>query len=137
MQSFYKRFVRDYMRYKDDIHCAGHELISLVRKDALELNPTGNGDYYALHIRRGDFQYKDVKISASEILSNLHYENGTVIIPPGSLVYLSTDDPDGVCKGCAVKGRDCTTYPKGSKPVGCQEDVSTYILCNSRTLLRR
>jgi hypothetical protein len=25
MQSFYKRFVRDYMRYKDEIQCAGND----------------------------------------------------------------------------------------------------------------
>lgn len=58
MQSFYRRFVRDYMRYKDNIQCAGHELIKLIREDSRKVNPEGNGDYYALHIRRGDFQYK-------------------------------------------------------------------------------
>lgn len=31
MQSFYKRFIRDYMRYKDEIQCAGAELVDLVR----------------------------------------------------------------------------------------------------------
>ena len=125
MQSFYKRFVRDYLRYKDDIHCAGHELISAVRKDALELDPTGNGDFYALHIRRGDLQFKEVKIGASDMVRNLRYENGTAIIPSGSLVYLSTDDPEGLCKGCTdAKGQPCERFPKGSKPVGCPEDVS-------------
>jgi hypothetical protein len=28
MQSFYRRFVRDYMRYKDEIHCLGAEIIA-------------------------------------------------------------------------------------------------------------
>jgi len=53
------RFVRDYMRYHDNIQCAGAELVNLVRQDARKLianNP--DGIYYALHIRRGDFQYK-------------------------------------------------------------------------------
>ena len=31
MQSFYKRFVRDYMRYKDVIQCYGHELVTAIR----------------------------------------------------------------------------------------------------------
>jgi hypothetical protein len=58
MASFYKRFVRDYMRYKDPIQCAGAELVAAVRRESLAMNPDNNGDYYALHIRRGDFQYK-------------------------------------------------------------------------------
>ena len=83
MASFYKRFVRDFMRYKDPIQCSGAELVAAVRKDARESIPGSNGEYYALHIRRGDFQYKEVKISAHEIVTNLRYEDGTPIIPPG------------------------------------------------------
>ena len=74
MQSFYKRFVRDYLRYKDEIQCAGHEIVKLVREDArahnLKLkNPGRNGSapddtYYALHVRRGDFQYKVCSIDS-------------------------------------------------------------------------
>lgn len=79
------------MRYKDDIHCYGSEVIEAVRADALK--ETGSSDYYALHIRRGDFQFKDVKIGADEILKNLNFpdKNGNPIIPKGALVYLSTD----------------------------------------------
>ena len=79
------------MRYKDDIHCYGSEVIQAVRADALK--ETGSSDYYALHIRRGDFQFKDVKIGADEILKNLNFpdKNGDPIIPKGALVYLSTD----------------------------------------------
>lgn len=62
MASFYKRFVRDFMRYKDPIQCAGHEIVKAVRQDSLALNPDNKGEYYALHIRRGDFQYK-VRVS--------------------------------------------------------------------------
>jgi hypothetical protein len=69
MQSFYRRFVRDYLRYKDEIQCSGHEIVKLVRADArshnlMMKNPGKNGSstpddsYYALHVRRGDFQYK-------------------------------------------------------------------------------
>jgi hypothetical protein len=161
MQSFYRRFVRDYMRYKDPIQCSGAELVGAVRADARKSIP-GNtaGDYYALHIRRGDFQYKvrqtkqflnyflifllflfstqqqqDVKISAAEIVQNLHFQNGTPIIPPNSLVYVATDDPDGKCKDCYVQRKPCTSYPAGSKPVGCPEDVRnilSFILSSQR-----
>ena len=52
------RFVRDYMRYKDEIQCAGHTLVQAVRQEAREAAPHSGGEYYALHIRRGDFQFK-------------------------------------------------------------------------------
>jgi hypothetical protein len=52
------RFVRDYMRYKDEIQCAGHTLVQAVRAEARAAVPGSNGEYYALHIRRGDFQFK-------------------------------------------------------------------------------
>jgi len=42
----------------------------------MHLNPLHNGDYYALHVRRGDFQYPSVKITAEKIVENLHYHNG-------------------------------------------------------------
>lgn len=58
MQSFYRRFIRDYMRYRDDIQCLGAELVGAVRADAKRLLPSSMGEYYALHIRRGDFQFK-------------------------------------------------------------------------------
>ena len=49
-------FVRDFMRYRDSIQCQGAELVRLVRADSRKEG--FGGDYYALHIRRGDFQYK-------------------------------------------------------------------------------
>jgi hypothetical protein len=41
--------------------------------------------YYALHVRRGDFQFKDVKISAADIVKNLG-KNGQPLIPRGAIV---------------------------------------------------
>jgi len=124
VQSFYKRFVRDYMRYNDEIQCAASEIVEKVREDARKYAPQHNGNFYTLHIRRGDFQFKWVKHEASKILTNLRFPNGTSIIPRGSLVYIATDDPDGECRGCLVERKSCTTYEKGKKPVGCPEDPS-------------
>jgi hypothetical protein len=124
MQSFYKRFVRDYMRYRDPIQCAGAQLLNYVRNEAYKLNPASNGEFYAIHARRGDFQFKEVKIGASEMVSNLRFENGTSIIPRGAMVYLSTDDPDGVCKNCVAQRKPCSTFEKGKLPPGCPEDPS-------------
>lgn len=47
------------------------------------------GDYYAIHIRRNDFQYKDLFISIEQI-----YENIKDVIPKGSKLYISTDEKD-------------------------------------------
>ena len=69
------------------------------RKDARKYASQQNGDFYALHIRRGDLQFKEVKIGARQMVKNLRFLNGTSIIPAGALVYLSTDDPDGLCIG--------------------------------------
>jgi hypothetical protein len=119
MQTFYKRFVRDYMRYKDSIHCSGHELVQMVRADALKSTPEFGGEFYALHIRRGDFQFKDVKISAIDMVKNLVFPNGTSVIPRGAMVYVSTDDPDGKCENCVALKKPCESYKISERPVGC------------------
>jgi hypothetical protein len=60
------------MRYKDEIQCAGAELLARVRSDARALNPQDpNALFYALHIRRGDFQYK--VMGPGEGLRVFHY----------------------------------------------------------------
>ena len=56
-------------------------------------------------------------------MKNLHFPNGTSIIPKGSFVYISTDDPDGLCVNCFVQRKACTEYTT-PKPPGCPEDVS-------------
>ena len=118
-RSFYRRFIRDNMRYIDDIQCAGARLVDAVRATSRTLGQ--NGDFYALHIRRGDFQFKEVKISASKIVENL---GGHRVIPAGALVYLATDDPDGVCKNCMVNRKPCPVGPAAACVAGCQVDPS-------------
>jgi hypothetical protein len=50
---------------------------------------TGRSGYSAMHIRRGDFQYKKTKISAEEWL------NATIgVLHPGEIVYIATDETD-------------------------------------------
>eukprot|EP01041_Mallomonas_annulata_P002582 gene2582-5051_t len=136
MQSFYRRFVRDFMRYQDEIQCAGSDVVAAVRADALQHNPDSKGEYYALHVRRGDFQFKDVKIEASQIVKNLNSLD-EILIPRGALVYLSTDDPNGVCEGCRVLGVPCEEYAEGKKPVGCPVDSSWKAFADAGWTIRR
>eukprot|EP01038_Epipyxis_sp_PR26KG_P017516 gene17516-24266_t len=58
------------------------------------------------------------------MLSNLHFPNGSMIIPAGAFVYISTDDPKGLCDNChSDKGELCSNL-KPPRPEGCQDDPS-------------
>lgn len=111
-ERIYKRLVRDRLHYRDDIFCgAGHIVKRLHEYAALLTNkPIQDPKYYnnmtlggkmnnvdkdnfatyhAFHIRRGDFQYDDVRISAEAIWSNTqHLLNRSV----SSLIYIATDE---------------------------------------------
>lgn len=65
---------------------------------------------------------QNVKLSAAEIVKNLHLD-GRPLIPRGSVVYVSTDDPEGLCRGCRVNRIPCEEQSK-PKPPGCPEDPS-------------
>eukprot|EP00602_Paraphysomonas_sp_CaronLab_P009442 CAMPEP_0185029864 /NCGR_PEP_ID=MMETSP1103-20130426/16460_1 /TAXON_ID=36769 /ORGANISM="Paraphysomonas bandaiensis, Strain Caron Lab Isolate" /LENGTH=543 /DNA_ID=CAMNT_0027564775 /DNA_START=130 /DNA_END=1758 /DNA_ORIENTATION=+ len=78
---FYKRFIRDYMHYVDVIFCKASIIVDWLLKEA-----DGYG-YSSFHTRRGELQYKEVKIPASQLL-----ENVGEMIPRGQLVYIATDE---------------------------------------------
>jgi hypothetical protein len=80
-----KRFVRDHVRYIDDIQCAAARIVSAIRKT--KLLPTDNGTYDAFHVRRGDFQYKKTRVSAEELVAAAEAE-----VPKGRTVYVATDE---------------------------------------------
>jgi hypothetical protein len=39
-------------------------------------------------------------------------------------VYLSTDDPKGICENCVALKKPCESYPVGERPVGCPYPTS-------------
>ena len=54
-----KRFIRDHVRYIDEIQCAAARVVEQLRKRARQRNPSNTrGDFDTIHVRRGDFQYK-------------------------------------------------------------------------------
>lgn len=80
MDRYFKRFVRDFVHYQDEIFCKAALIID-------RLLAEGNGSYVAFHIRRGEFQYKVVKISGDQIL-----ENNARYLPRDALAYVASDE---------------------------------------------
>merc|ERR1712091_719776 len=65
-----KRFVRDHLRYTDEIQCAAARVVHAMREKAIE-NGNSRGEFDTFHIRRGDFQYtRETRIEAAEIYEN-------------------------------------------------------------------
>ena len=79
--NFYKRFVRDFLHYNDDIYCSAGKILKQLRIDA------GDSGFSTLHIRRGDFQYKETRLDAEQ-----WYNNTKEIWKPGELLYIATDE---------------------------------------------
>jgi hypothetical protein len=81
-----KRFVRDHVRYIDEIQCAAARIVHAIRssKNSDELH-----QFDTFHIRRGDFQYKKTRVSAAEIVAVAKDE-----ISVGNTVYIGTDERD-------------------------------------------
>merc|ERR1740139_1261709 len=86
-----KRFIRDHVRYLDEIQCAAARIVQAVRARAKKNNPENNPDgiFDAFHIRRGDFQYKGTRISAELI-----YEKASQVLQPGTTLFIATDERD-------------------------------------------
>ena len=84
-----KRFMRDHMRYNDEIQCAAARVVQAMRKIARERDPTGNpdGNFDSFHIRRGDFQFKTTRIEAEEI-----YKNSRDQLKPNTTIFIATDE---------------------------------------------
>ena len=71
-----KRLIAKHVHYRDDLMNLGWQFVNVLEDQT----------YYAIHIRRNDFQYKDLFISCEEILANIQDR-----IPYGSRLYISTD----------------------------------------------
>jgi hypothetical protein len=83
---FVKRFVRDHLRYIDEIQCTAARVVHAMREKAREHgDPDGNFDTF--HIRRGDFQYKQTRIDADQI-----YENIKDVLKENTTVFIATDE---------------------------------------------
>jgi len=94
-----KRFVRDHVRYIDEIYCAAARVVAAVRKRAQNhamksINSTLEDipnvhllAYDSVHIRRGDFQYKETRKEAIDL-----YESSKDVLKKGTTLYIATDE---------------------------------------------
>ena len=91
IDNYYKRFVRDFMHYHDGIYCAAGKIVHALQREGAQrgfaLDDTGAGGYSAMHIRRGDLQFKKVKIPAKR-----WYANTKEIWKPKEILYIATDE---------------------------------------------
>lgn len=81
MDRYYKRFVRDFVHYVDLIFCKSAMIIEALEKEAVD------GKFSSFHVRRGEFQYKAVKIPADQIMHNVGDH-----IPADRLIFVATDE---------------------------------------------
>lgn len=80
VDNYYKRFIRDYLRYHNDAMCAAGKIMLALQYEGYALDPKsgekmdldeeGVGGYSSLHVRRGDLQFKEVRIEAGEWYEN-------------------------------------------------------------------
>lgn len=89
--NYMKRFVRDFLHYNDAIYCAAGKIVKAIQAEGMQrgfaLDAEKGGAYSAMHIRRGDLQYKKVKISAQE-----WYDNTKEVWQDRELLYIATDE---------------------------------------------
>jgi hypothetical protein len=71
-----KKYIAKHIHYRTDIFDLAWEFIRQL----------GDKDYYAMHIRRNDFQYKNVRIPCEDIVRNIDKR-----VPSGSKLYIATD----------------------------------------------
>ena len=83
-----KRFIRDHLRYIDEIQCAAARVVHAMRQLAKK-NGNADGEFDTFHIRRGDFQYKQTRINATEIFNNTYD-----ILEEGGTIFIATDERD-------------------------------------------
>ncbi|KAL7428026.1 hypothetical protein ACHAXH_002252 [Discostella pseudostelligera] len=83
---YYKRFVRDFLHYGDAIYCAAGKVIRALEQEAKEPG-SSQPSFSAMHVRRGDFQYKKVKITAHD-----WYNITKELFRKNEIIYIATDE---------------------------------------------
>ena len=82
-----KRYVRDRLRYRDELFCAAARIVERMRERSRK---HGNGGrFYTYHVRRNDFAHIDLFESAEALLVDTED-----VVPRNATVYIATDEKD-------------------------------------------
>ena len=91
--NYYKRLIRDLLHFRSEINCAAGKIIKALQDEGkargFTVDANGAGGYSALHIRRGDFQYKKMKLSGEE-----WFLNTRDVLEKNEILYIATDEKD-------------------------------------------
>ena len=80
-----KRYVRDKLRYKDELFCAAARVVERVRQESHRQG--NNGVFYTYHVRRNDFVWIDLLKNASQLLKATND-----LVPVNATVFIATDE---------------------------------------------
>jgi len=88
-----KRFVRDHVRYSDEIACAAARVVAKLREKARNNRKMGDnihGIFDSMHVRRGDFlkvYHNTADLDATEL-----YKYSSDELSEGSTLFIATDE---------------------------------------------
>ena len=82
-----KRFVRDHIRYLDELQCAAARVVEELHSKSLDTEYPHQFD--SIHVRRGDFQFKQTRLDADDL-----YKKSKHVLTPGMVLFISTDERD-------------------------------------------
>jgi len=85
-QLWTNRFVRDHLRYIDELQCVAARVVEAIREESKK-NGNPEGIFDTFHVRRGDFQYKATRVEADVL-----YKNTAHLIPENATLYIATDE---------------------------------------------
>lgn len=86
------RFVRDHLRYVDEIQCAAARVVAKLHEYAHDTQDNPTGSFDTMHVRRGDFIsfYKQTVQSGEQLYDN-HVKQ---VIAENRTIYIATDEQD-------------------------------------------
>lgn len=104
-----KKIMARYIHYKHEIFDIAWQYINFL----------GDKEYYSIHIRRNDFQYKDLFVSCEEIIENIKD-----IIPIGAKLYIATDHDDREYFRGLIDGQQVYFYDDIDKQLSFYKDFN-------------
>lgn len=87
-----KRFVRDHLRYVDEIQCAAARVVMKLHEYAHDAQNNPDGSFDTMHVRRGDFIsfYSQTVVSGEQ----LYEDHVQTVIAENRTIYIATDEQD-------------------------------------------